>query len=248
MNNEPLLFSRSPAYRICFKNRKSLKIEDYQKMNHTKPPPRIYRAVKSSVTAYDAAVRYGLHVNRSGMCRCPFHDDHVPSMKVDRRYHCFGCGADGDVISLTAKLFHINNYEAAKKLAEDFDVYKVKKKDPRRMKDHFSPETVRMSRKIEKVLNRFFRSLVTYKRTLENWKDRYAPSSPEEKWDVRFIEALQNLTTAEYIIDCFLEADFKDQILILIEYGKKVFSFHEQKNGTDSRTNGAAAGTARDGN
>ncbi|MCR5295013.1 MAG: DNA primase [Lachnospiraceae bacterium] len=217
-------------------------------MNHTKPPPRIYKTVKSSVTAYDAATRYGLPVNRSGMCRCPFHDDHVPSMKVDRRYHCFGCGADGDVISLTAKLFHINNYEAAKKIAEDFDICKVKKKDPRRMKTPFSPETVRVNRKIERVLNRFFHSLVTYKRTLENWKDRYAPSSPEEKWDVRFIEALQNLTTVEYIIDCFLEADFKDQILILIEYGKKVFSFHEQKTGTDSGTDGTAAGTPRDGN
>lgn len=217
-------------------------------MNHTKPPPITYKAVKSSVTAYDAAVRYGLPVNRSGMCRCPFHDDHVPSMKVDRRYHCFGCGADGDVISLTAKLFRINHYEAAKKLAEDFGICGGKNRTSERMREHFSPEAVRMSRKIEKVLNRFFLSLVAYKRTLENWKERYAPISPEEKWDERFIEALRNLTTAEYIIDCFLEADFKDQILILIEYGKKVFSFHEQKNGTVSGTNGTAAGTARDGN
>ncbi len=217
-------------------------------MNHTKPPPRIYREVKSSVTAYDAALRYGLHVNRSGMCRCPFHDDHVPSMKADRRYHCFGCGADGDVISLTAKLFSINNYEAAKKLADDFGICSEKRRSSGQMEDHFSPETVRMSRKIEKVLNRFFRSLVTYKRTLENWKERYAPISPEEKWDERFIEALRNLTTVEYIIDCFLEADFKDQVLILIEYGKKVLSFHEQKTGTDSGTDGTAAGTPRDGN
>ena len=217
-------------------------------MNHTKPPPSIYREVKSSVTAYDAALRYGLPVNRSGMCRCPFHDDHVPSMKVDRRFHCFGCGADGDVISLTAKLFRINNYEAAKKLAADFGICEEKNRSTGRMREHFPPKAVLMSRKIERVLNRFFRSLVAYKRTLENWKDRYAPSSPEEKWDERFIEALRNLTTAEYIIDSFLEADLKDQILILIEYGKKVFSFHEQKTGTDSGTNGTAAGTARDGN
>ena len=29
------------------------------------------------------------------MACCPFHHDKTPSMKLDRRYHCFGCGADG---------------------------------------------------------------------------------------------------------------------------------------------------------
>ena len=29
------------------------------------------------------------------MACCPFHDDKHPSMKVDRRFHCFGCQADG---------------------------------------------------------------------------------------------------------------------------------------------------------
>lgn len=31
---------------------------------------------------------------------CPFHDDHHPSLRVDpakRVYHCFSCGAGGDV-------------------------------------------------------------------------------------------------------------------------------------------------------
>ena len=32
----------------------------------------------------------------SGMACCPFHDDKNPSMKVDQRFHCFGCGADGE--------------------------------------------------------------------------------------------------------------------------------------------------------
>ena len=32
------------------------------------------------------------------MACCPFHDDRHPSMKVDRRFHCFACQGDGDVI------------------------------------------------------------------------------------------------------------------------------------------------------
>lgn len=58
----------------------------------------IYEKAKSLVTAREAAEHYGLTVNRYGMALCPFHDDHNPSMKLDERFHCFGCGEDGDVI------------------------------------------------------------------------------------------------------------------------------------------------------
>ena len=33
-------------------------------------------------------------------------------MKVDRRFHCFGCQADGDVIDFTARLFGLSGKEA----------------------------------------------------------------------------------------------------------------------------------------
>ena len=52
-----------------------------------------YARIKQTVTTRQAAERYGLSVNRSGMARCPFHADHNPSMKVDDRFYCFGCGS-----------------------------------------------------------------------------------------------------------------------------------------------------------
>ena len=58
----------------------------------------IYEKAKSLVTAREAAEHYGL-TNRHGMALYPFHDDHNPSMKLDDRFHCFGCGEDGDVIA-----------------------------------------------------------------------------------------------------------------------------------------------------
>ncbi len=80
----------------------------------------IYEKAKSLVTAREAAEHYGLTVNRYGMALCPFHDDHNPSMKLDDRFHCFGCGEDGDVIDFTAKLFQLTLREAAEKLIENF--------------------------------------------------------------------------------------------------------------------------------
>ena len=56
----------------------------------------VFEVVKQSVTTRQAAEHYGIHVGRNGMACCPFHNDKTPSMKLDRRYHCFGCGADGE--------------------------------------------------------------------------------------------------------------------------------------------------------
>ena len=57
-----------------------------------------FQTLKDSITCRDAAEKYGLEVSRSGMARCPFHDDHTPSLKVDEWFYCFGCHAQGDVI------------------------------------------------------------------------------------------------------------------------------------------------------
>ena len=79
-----------------------------------------FKAIKGLVTAREAAEHYGLTVNSRGMAVCPFHDDHNPSMKLDERFHCFGCGEDGDVIDFTAKFFNLTLREAAQKLIDDF--------------------------------------------------------------------------------------------------------------------------------
>ena len=80
----------------------------------------VFETVKQSVTTRQAAEHYGIHAGRNGMACCPFHNDKTPSMKLDQRYHCFGCGADGDVIDFTAALYGLGKKEAAVQLAQDF--------------------------------------------------------------------------------------------------------------------------------
>ena len=82
----------------------------------------VFEAVKQSVTTRQAAEHYGVRVGRNGMCVCPFHDDKNPSMKVDRRFHCFGCQADGDVIDFVSRLENVSPKEAALMLAQDFSI------------------------------------------------------------------------------------------------------------------------------
>lgn len=89
----------------------------------------VFKLVKEQVSALDVARAYGLQVNRAGMARCPFHDDHTPSMKVDRRYYCFGCGATGDSIDLAGRLLGLSPFDSLMRVADDFgiDIWKKKK-------------------------------------------------------------------------------------------------------------------------
>ncbi|MCI1451170.1 MAG: CHC2 zinc finger domain-containing protein [Prevotella sp.] len=80
----------------------------------------LFEIVKLNITARQAAEAYGFCPNRSSMICCPFHADHNPSMRVDSRFHCFGCGVDGDVIDFVAKLFQLSLRQAVEKLAADF--------------------------------------------------------------------------------------------------------------------------------
>ena len=77
----------------------------------------LYQTVKSAITVRQVGEMYGMEPDRHGMVCCPFHSDSDPSMKLnDTYYYCFGCGANGDAIDLTAKLFDLNPRQAAEKL------------------------------------------------------------------------------------------------------------------------------------
>ena len=82
----------------------------------------VFEAVKKNITARQAAEWYGFKVIRNGMMKCPFHKDKTPSMKIDRRYYCFGCLAGGDVIDFVSNLYGLGKRDAALKLAEDFGI------------------------------------------------------------------------------------------------------------------------------
>ncbi|MDX2149004.1 MAG: CHC2 zinc finger domain-containing protein [Planctomycetota bacterium] len=58
---------------------------------------------------------------REWVCLCPFHDDHRPSMNVipDKQiFHCFVCGAGGDVFSFVKRYHKMEFREALEFLAE----------------------------------------------------------------------------------------------------------------------------------
>lgn len=159
----------------------------------------IYERIKQTVTTRQAAERYGLSVNQSGMVRCPFHEDHNPSMKVDDRFYCFGCHASGDVIDFTARLFGISLKDAAKKLSEDFGI------DPRPPAQSDIPNCyAEPPRDRERLCICVLREYLRY---LRIWQLRYRPEEPGDPIHPRFAEAMKELPTVNYLLDCLLGND-----------------------------------------
>lgn len=60
----------------------------------------------------------GIEVNRSGFCRCIFHEEKTASMKIypSNTFFCFGCHKSGDVITVIMQLDNLDFQSACKSL------------------------------------------------------------------------------------------------------------------------------------
>ena len=179
----------------------------------------VFETVKQSITVREAAQMYGIEVNRSGMACCPFHDDKNPSMKLNEEYfYCFGCGATGDVIDFTARLYNLSPKEAAEKLAQDFGLAYDSQAPPRRRYVRQKSE----AQKFKEDRDHTFRVLADYFHLLRKWETDYTPKTPEENPHPRFMEAIQRKDYVGYLLDFFLEDGPEEQKLWIAEHQSEI--------------------------
>ena len=181
----------------------------------------MYESIKAAVTTRQVAEHFGITVSRLGMAICPFHDDHTPSLKLDERYHCFGCGADGDTIDFTAKLLGISNFSAAQKLAEEFGI------DPGPSKRQYTQKKSAVP--LRHLEQRCLFALVGYERLLRSWKTQYAPTQLGEPFHERFVEACHRSAFIAHLIDELSDADpwRRKQVVELLSEDDQVYRLQE---------------------
>lgn len=185
----------------------------------------VFEAVKGNVTTRQAAEMYGIRVRRNGMAVCPFHQDKNPSMKLDKRFHCFGCGADGDAVDFVSRLFGLSSKEAAMKLADDFGIsYDSRQKPPVRPK--VREPTPEQKYQIEE--NRCYKVLTDYFHLLRAWKEQYAPKQPDDVWHPLFVEALQRESYIEYLLDILLYGTPEEKQSLVAEQRKEVIKLEQR--------------------
>ena len=187
----------------------------------------VFETVKQSVTIREAAERYGIEVKRGGMACCPFHDDKNPSMKLNEEYfYCFGCGATGDVIDLTARRYNLSPKEAAEKLAQDFGLIYDSQAPPRRRYVRLKTE----AQKFQENRDHAFRVLADYFHLLRKWEAGYTPKTPEEPMHPRFLEAVQQKDYIGYLLDSFLEDSPEEQKLWIAEHQSTIANLERRVN------------------
>lgn len=124
-------------------------------------PEYIIQEVAEKNDIYDVVSRY-VHLKKAGnsyVGLCPFHNEKTPSFSVSTQrgiFHCFGCGAGGNVISFVMKIENLSFYEALKKLADMANIVlpQVSEKDS----DNIAKAKERRERmyEINKVAAQFF--------------------------------------------------------------------------------------------
>lgn len=184
--------------------------------------------IKSMVSMPEMMRHYGFELDRSGFCKCPLHSEKSGSFKAypgNRGFSCFGCGAHGSVIDFVMLYFGLSFKDALAKINEDFSLgLPIGKKLDRRKQLEMNRQAFMRNRELEaekaereRLDNAYWAAFDEWKRLDDN-KRNYAPKTPSDPLQPLFVEALKNISGAEYLLECAEMARYE----------------HERRNSRDS--------------
>lgn len=176
----------------------------------------LFTEIKRNLITKEVADFYGIRPAHNGLAHCPFHEDRVPSLKLDARFHCFGCGVGGDAVDFVSRLFSLPVRDAAEKIAHDFSI----DYDQEDFRPIGQPRDIPVEKPLDPTT---FRSMLArHHRLLCRWAEEYAPQSPEEEWHPQFVEALLKRDHAAYLLDAFQNGTDGEQLALMEDYRNEV--------------------------
>ena len=207
----------------------------------------LFETVRTNVKAIDVVLMTGFQPNRSKMICCPFHNDKHPSMKVDRRYFCFGCGAKGDAVDFVANYYGLSLKEAAEKIASDFALtydntgYSEGVRKPIAAKRSEYQIWAEKKRELFAYLSRLHEQL-------REMKMKYAPKDREDsEWSPLFVLAAKEFAYVDYLYDyCMFEATEDELKQKIEEITKELEKIEKRIYDTESGISGSDAGQIRE--
>ena len=207
----------------------------------------LFETVRTNVKAIDVVLMAGFQPNRSKMICCPFHNDKHPSMKVDRRYFCFGCGAKGDAIDFVSNYYGLRLKEAAEKIASDFALTYDNTRYSEGVRKPIAAKRSEYQIWAEKK-RELFAYLSRLHEQLREMKMKYAPKDREDsEWSPLFVMAAKELTYVEYLYDyCMFEATEEELKRKIDEITKEMEKIEKRMYDTESGISGSDAGQIRE--
>lgn len=172
-------------------------------------------AIKQQISMRDVIRRYTACEPKKSRIPCPIHNgtDYNFSFN-DGGFHCFVCGASGDVIGFVQQYFDLSFSDAVAKLNNDFCLclpicpetshYDEAKQQAIRRQSAFDRLNAALHRQAAEELEaEYWVRLRVYKLYCEA-VERYKPSYPTAEPSAKFLHALKYRTEAERKLDeCF---------------------------------------------
>ena len=207
----------------------------------------LFETVRTNVKAIDVVLMTGFQPNRSKMICCPFHNDKHPSMKVDRRYFCFGCGAKGDAVDFVANYYGLSLKEAAEKIISDFGLTYNNTGYAEGVRKPIAAKRSEYQIWAEKK-QELFAHLSRLHEQLREMKMKYAPKDREDsEWSPLFVMAAKELTYVEYLYDyCMFEATEDELKRKIDEITKEMEKIEKRMYDTESGISGSDVGQIRE--
>ena len=154
--------------------------------------------VKSTVSPAQVAEAFGIEVDRHNRCACPIHHGKDHNMRLgERGYHCFVCGAHGDVFEFVRAMNQCSFPDALAWLNETFALDLPLNRKPSRAEIEASKrarEEARRQREEQHELDMvLFETYVDVQKCIGELQDdaeRYRPKPNDETWDERYGRAM----------------------------------------------------------
>ena len=145
---------------------------------------------------FDWLIKYGIEIDKKGFARCPFHNEKTASFRVykDGTFHCFGCGAHGDVITFVMKMQNISFQDAC--LMLDRDISYSEQRRISRVKKQFQEQKDKRENNTK-----------LYWKAFDNWKNNediislFKPKTAFEEPKDIFLIALSKRGYLTYLLD-----------------------------------------------
>ena len=169
-------------------------------------------AAKSRISALEEGKRMGLNPDRAGFCCCPFHQEKTASMKLytgERGYHCFGCGATGDVINLVMAYYGLSFRQALVRLDTEWGLGLILSARPLSHAEQRRQEFERWLRELnldtaerwqETAIEAYYTACRLFDGFMRQAKEN-PPTGPDSGWNAAFCAALRNLAEARETAD-----------------------------------------------
>ena len=168
------------------------------------------REIENRVTMPEILQMYGFDIGHGNRIPCPIHCGTHRNFGFDEHvYHCFTCGCKGGVITFVRDYFHLNFYEAMKKINQDFSLgIPMERKLSNRERYAMGKKSFQLRKKAEikrakkeEVENNYNKALdqfIEYEKNLRIYK----PKPNETVLHPKFVEASKNIEYAKYQLEC----------------------------------------------